>query len=166
MTDATTEVYYAQLVKEESTATVMPALKEVVKKKGIFCSLYGDRASHLVYTPKAGGPPDRSHRTQIARALEQLGIELIVANSPQARGRCERLYGTWQGRLPQELRLNDLTTLEEANRFFTIIGSRFTINDLPCRPSSQERLSSLLTGRIWKRSSLGTSSGWWITTTP
>lgn len=115
--DATSEVYYAQLVKEESTATVMAALKEVVKNKGIFCSLYGDRASHLVYTPKAGGPPDRNHRTQIERALEQLGIELIAANSPQARGRCERLFGTWQGRLPQELRLNDLSTLEEANQF-------------------------------------------------
>ena len=60
-----------------------------------FCALYADRASHLVYTPKAGGPPQPGHRTQIGRALEQLGIELIPANSPQARGRCERLFGTW-----------------------------------------------------------------------
>ena len=70
-----------------------------------------------MYTPKAGGPPEPNHRTQIGRALEQLGIELIPANSPQARGRCERLFGTWQGRLPQELRLRGIQTLAEANRF-------------------------------------------------
>jgi transposase len=115
--DATSEVYYAQLVAEESTATVMTALKEVVETHGVFCALYADRASHLVYTPKAGGPPQKNHRTQIGRALEQLGIELIPANSPQARGRCERLFGTWQGRLPQELRLRGITDVDEANHF-------------------------------------------------
>lgn len=115
--DATSEVYYAQLVRQESTATVMAALKAVVESKGVFCALYADRASHLVYTPQAGGPPEKNHRTQIGRALEQLGVELIPANSPQARGRCERLFGTWQGRLPQELRLRGITTLAEANRF-------------------------------------------------
>lgn len=115
--DATSQVYYAQLVREESTATVMAALKEVVESRGVFCALYADRASHLVYTPKAGGPPDKNTRTQIGRALEQLGIELIAAHSPQARGRCERLFGTWQGRLPQELRLRGIETIAEANRF-------------------------------------------------
>jgi hypothetical protein len=49
--------------------------------------------------------------------LERLGIELIAANSPQARGRCERFLGTWQGRLPQELRLRGIQSLEEANHF-------------------------------------------------
>jgi hypothetical protein len=65
----------------------------------------------------AGGPADRHQKTQIGRALEQLGIELIAAHSPQARGRCERLFGTWQGRLVQELRLRDITTREAGNRF-------------------------------------------------
>lgn len=115
--DATSEVYYAQLVAEESTATVMAGLKEVVEEHGVFCALYADRASHVVYTPKAGGPPPPHHRTQIGRALEQLGIELIAAHSPQARGRCERLFGTWQGRLPQELRLRGIDSIAEANRF-------------------------------------------------
>jgi len=115
--DATNEVYYAQLVAEESTATVMAGLKEVVRQKGVFCSLYSDRGSHFFYTPKAGGPPDRQRKTQIARALEQLGIEPIPANSPQARGRCERFFGTWQGRLPQVLRLRKIGTMAEANRF-------------------------------------------------
>jgi hypothetical protein len=115
--DANSEVYYAQLVREESTSTVMAALKAVVEQQGVFCALYADRASHLVYTPQAGGPPQAHHRTQIGRALEQLGIELIPAYSPQARGRCERLFGNWQGRLPQELRLRGIRSLEEANRF-------------------------------------------------
>jgi transposase len=115
--DATSQVYYARLVAEESTATVMTALKHVVEQRGIFCSLYADRGSHLAYTPEAGGPPDRDRRTQLGRALEQLGVELILANSPQARGRCERLFGTWQGRLPQELRLRGIHTVEEANEF-------------------------------------------------
>lgn len=115
--DATNEVYYAQLVEQESTATVMAGLKEVIQQKGIFCSLYSDRGSHFFYTPKAGGPPDRRLKTQIARALEQLGIEPIPANSPQARGRCERFFGTWQGRLPQELRLRGIHAMGPANQF-------------------------------------------------
>ena len=71
----------------------------------------------MARTPKAGGLVDRQHPTQIARALGQLGIELILAWPPQARGRCERLFGTWQGRLPQELRLRNITTVEAANEF-------------------------------------------------
>ena len=115
--DATSQIYYAQLEEQESSPAVMQALKTVVEQQGIFCSLYVDRGSHFVYTPSAGGPPDRQQKTQIGRALEQLGIELIAAYSPQARGRCERLFGTWQGRLVQELRLHNVTTREAANRF-------------------------------------------------
>ena len=115
--DATSATYYGQLVEEESTRTVMAALKEVVEKKGRFCALYSDRASHFFETPKAGGPIDRGRLTQVGRALKELGIQMIPAYSPQARGRSERRFGTWQGRLPQELRLARIATLEEANRF-------------------------------------------------
>jgi len=101
--DATSEVYYARLVEQESTATVMAGLKAVIEQKGIFCSLYSDRGSHFFHTRTAGGAPDPGHKTQIRRALQQLGIEMIPANSPQARGRCERFFGTWQGRLPQTM---------------------------------------------------------------
>lgn len=117
MDDANSEIYYAQLVEEESTETVMAALREVVERFGIFCSLYSDRASHFWHTPVAGDVVDRQQLTQVGRALSELGIEMIPAYSPQARGRCERSYGTWQGRLPQELRLAGITTLDEANRF-------------------------------------------------
>jgi len=115
--DATSQIYYAQLVEEESTSTVMAALREVVEQQGIFCSLYSDRASHFHFTPKAGEKVDYRRPTQVGRALKEMGIDIIAAYSPQARGRSERSFGTWQGRLPQELRLHKITTVEEANRF-------------------------------------------------
>jgi transposase len=115
--DATSEIYYAQLVEEESTRTVMAALRAVIEQRGVFCALYSDRASHFFDTPKAGGPVDRRRLTQVGRALKELGVEMIPAYSPQARGRSERNFGTWQGRLPQELRLAGIRTVEEANRF-------------------------------------------------
>ena len=115
--DATSEIYYAQLVDQESTRTVMRAIRHVVETKGWFSSLYSDRASHFFRTPKAGEPVDTRQRTEVGRALKELGIEPIPAYSPQARGRSERNFGTWQGRLPQELRIRRITTADEANHF-------------------------------------------------
>jgi len=115
--DATSEIYYAQLVEDESTLTVMAGLKEVIETKGIFCALYSDRGSHFWWTPKAGGKIDPHRLTQVGRALRELGVQMIPAYSPQARGRSERNFSTWQGRLPQELRLRGIRTLEAANRF-------------------------------------------------
>jgi len=115
--DATSEVYYAQLVAEESTATVMAGLRTVIEQQGVFCALYSDRASHFFLTPKAGEAVNHDRLTQVGRALKELGIQLIPAYSPQARGRSERGFSTWQGRLPQELRTRGITLLEDANRF-------------------------------------------------
>jgi transposase len=115
--DATSEIYYAQLVEQESTRTVLAALREVVQEQGVFCVLYSDRASHFFETPKAGGKIDPQRVTQVGRAMRELGIRMIPAYSPQARGRSERSFGTWQGRLPQELRVRGITTPEGANRF-------------------------------------------------
>src|SRR6202051_3487429 len=115
--DASSEIYYAQLVEEESTVTVMAGLKEVIERKGVFCALYSDRGSHFWLTPKVGGKVDAHRLTQGGRALRELGIQMIPAYSPQARGRSERNFGTWQGRLPQELRLAGIRTLEAANAF-------------------------------------------------
>jgi hypothetical protein len=115
--DATSEIYYAQLTEEESTVTVMAGLKEVIESKGFFCALYSDRGSHFWLTPKAGGKIDPHRLTQVGRALRELGVQMIPAYSPQARGRSERNFGTWQGRLPQELRLRGIHSLEAANRF-------------------------------------------------
>ena len=115
--DATSEIYYAPLVEEESTQTVMTALPEVRERQGLFCALYSDRGSHFWLTPKAGEAVDQERVRQVGRALRQLGVRLIPAYSPQARGRSERNFGTWQGRLPQELRLRGITTAEAANGF-------------------------------------------------
>ena len=115
--DATSEIYYAQLVEEESTVTVLAALRAVIERRGLFCALYSDRGSHFWLTPKVGGKVDRNRLTQVGRALAELGIQMIPAYSPQARGHSERNFGTWQGRLPQELRLHGIATPEEANRF-------------------------------------------------
>jgi hypothetical protein len=86
-------------VEQESTRTVMTALCKVIEQKGPFCALSSDRASHFVLTPKTGEPVDHNRVTQVGRALRELGIQLIPAYSPQARGRSERGFGTWQGRL-------------------------------------------------------------------
>jgi hypothetical protein len=92
-------------------------VREVIEEQGIFCALYSDRASHFFVTPKAGGKVDENQVTQLGRALKELGIKMIPAYSPQARGRMERSYRTWQGRLPQELRVRGITTVEAANCF-------------------------------------------------
>ena len=115
--DASSEIYYAQLVEEESTVTVMAGLREVIERKGVFCALYSDRGSHFWLTPKVGGKVDPHRLTQVGRALREVGIRMIPAYSPQARGRSERSFGTWQGRLPQELRLHKIASLEAANVF-------------------------------------------------
>ena len=153
--DATSEIYYAQLVEEESTATVMAGLREVIERKGVFCALYSDRGSHFWLTPKVGGKVDYHRRTQVGRALHELGVQMIPAYSPQARGRSERNFSTWQGRLPQELRLRQLGTLEAANRFLreeyiAEFNRRFQVAPrqrgnafVPCRSRDLERIFSL-----------------------
>jgi transposase len=153
--DATSEIYYAQLVEEESTATVMAALKEVIERKGLFCALYSDRGSHFWLTPKVGGKVDYHRRTQVGRVLQELGVQMIPAYSPQARGRSERNFSTWQGRLPQELRLRGIRTLEAANRFLrerymAEFNRRFTVKPaqagtafLPCRRRDLDLVFSL-----------------------
>jgi transposase len=113
--DATSEIYSMFLVPEEGTASTLRALREVVGKKGLFCSLYTDRGSHYFHTPEAGGPVSKTHLTQVGQALRDLSIEHIAAYSPQARGRSERMFGALQGRLPKEFRLEGITSVEAAN---------------------------------------------------
>ena len=144
--DANTEIYYAQLVEEESTRTVMAGLREVIETQGLFCALYSDRGSHFFVTMKAGEKVDKERLTQVGRALKELGIQMIAAYSPQARGRSERNFGTWQGRLPQELRLAGITTLEGANaflreRYIGEFNTRFSV------PAAEKGTAFRRTGR-------------------
>jgi transposase len=115
--DATSELYSLILVAEEGTASSFLGLGETIAKKGLFRAFYTDRGSHYFYTPKAGGKVDKGHLTQVGRALQQLGITHIPSYSPEARGRMERVFGTLQNRLPQELRLEKITSVEAANRY-------------------------------------------------
>src|SRR5713226_7510124 len=161
--DANSEIYCAQLVEEEATVTVLAGLKEVIECKGVFCALYSDRGSHFWLTPKAGEAVDPHRLTQVGRALRELGISMIPAYSPQARGRSERNFGTWQGRLPQELRLARCTTLEQANRFlrehyiaefnrrFQVAAAARGSAFVPCRHRELRRVFSLQFQRTVKR---------------
>lgn len=115
--DATSAILSAFLAEEEGTASSFRGLREVVAAHGLFCSLYTDRGSHYFHTPKAGERVSKTALTQVGRALEQLGIEHIAAYSPQARGRSERVFRTLQDRLPKELRLAGIATIEAANRW-------------------------------------------------
>ncbi len=119
--DATSEIYYAQLVEEESTITVLRALREVIER------------------------------------------QVIPAYSPQARGRSERGFGTWQGRLPQELRLQGRVTLEQANQFLregyvAAFNQRFRVSALqpgkaflPCRRKDLDVVFSVQQQRVVNR---------------
>jgi transposase len=115
--DADSEHYSMFFVEEEGTHSSFRGVKETIEKHGLFCSFYTDRGSHYWLTPEADGPVDKTQFTQFRRGLHQLGINMIPAYSPEARGRCERQFRTHQGRLPNELAAMGITTKEEANRY-------------------------------------------------
>jgi len=117
MDDATSDIYSAFFVDEEGTMSTFQAVREVIQAHGLFGSLYADRGSHYWITKEAGQGVDKQARTQVKRALDQLGITLIPASCPEARGRSERMFGTLQGRLPPELRTAGITTMAAANRY-------------------------------------------------
>ncbi len=117
--DATKRLLYAQRWPAETTGAIFRALYAVLTGHGLPIALYTDRARWAFHTPTAGGPVDRTHLTQVGRALPRLGVEHIGAYSPQARGRSERVNRTVQGRLVNELALAGLTTLSAANRYLS-----------------------------------------------
>jgi len=132
MEDATSAIYSAFLVDQEGTASSLRGVRDVVAKHGLFCSLYTDRGSHYFFTPEGGGKVSKTVLTQFGRALKQLGIEHIAAYSPQARGRSERAFETLQDRLPKELKLAGIETVEAANRWLSDVyiaeyNARFAI---------------------------------------
>ncbi|MBI4478768.1 MAG: hypothetical protein HY651_01995, partial [Acidobacteria bacterium] len=110
-----------------------------------------------------GEAVDRQRVTQVGRALQELGIQMIPAYSPQARGRSERNFSTWQGRLPQELRLAGITTVEQANRFlrqhyiaefnrrFAVPAAQRGSAFLPCPRRDLERIFSIQQERVVNR---------------
>ena len=117
MDDATNEHYSMRFVEEEGTHSSLVGVKEVLEVNGLFCSFYSDRGSHYWHTPEAGGKVDKTNPTQFGRAMKRLGIDMIAAYSPEARGRSERAFGTHQGRLPNELALLGITDMTAANKY-------------------------------------------------
>lgn len=121
MDDATSEHYSMFFVEQEGTASSFRGVQEVIAARGLFSSFYSDRGSHYWHTPQADGKVDRGHLTQFGRAMKHLGIDMIAAYSPEARGRSERAFGTHQGRLPQELALAGITTMAHANQYLAAV---------------------------------------------
>jgi transposase len=119
--DATSAILSAFLVEEEGTASSFVGLKETIAAHGLFSALYTDRGSHYFHTPKAGEPVDKTHLTQVGRALVQLGIKHIPSYTPEGRGRMERLFGTLQSRLPPLMRLEGIASIEAANRWLATV---------------------------------------------
>ena len=115
--DATGEIYSAFLVEQEGTMSSLRGLAETIGRHGLFGAFYTDRGGHYFITPKGNSKVDKTQLTQVGRALSQLGITHIPSYSPQGRGRMERVFGTLQKRLPQELRLARIKTVAAANRF-------------------------------------------------
>ena len=117
MDDATGAIYSAFLVEEEGTMSSFLGLAETIAAQGLFGSLYTDRGGHYFFTRKGESKVDKKELTQVGRALSQLGITHIPSYSPQGRGRMERVFGTLQKRLPQELRLAKIRTIAGGNRY-------------------------------------------------
>lgn len=139
MDDADGRCLYAEFVPEEGTQSTFKALEHVLHEKGRFCELYHDCGSHFGRVSVAGQGPDEEQNGQVSRALRTLGIKQIFARSPQARGRSERAFGTTQGRLPQELRLEGIKDYQEGNRYLQKVfvpdfNRRFGVQ--PAQPES------------------------------
>jgi transposase len=117
MDDATNEHYSMFFVNEEGTDSSFQGIRDVILQRGLFSSLYTDRGSHYWFTPEAGGKVSKTQLTQFGQAMKQLSIEMIPAYSPEARGRSERAFRTHQDRLPKELAIHGITTMEAANRY-------------------------------------------------
>ena len=121
MDDATNEHLSMFFVEQEGTLSSFRAMREIILEKGLCCTFYTDRGSHYWYTPKAGGKVDKNNPTQFGRAMHQLGIEMIAAYSPEARGRSERAFHTHQDRLVNELKFHGITTMEAANQYLDTV---------------------------------------------
>lgn len=137
MDDATNEHYSLFFVEQEGTWSSFRGIKAVIAKRGLFSSLYTDRGSHYWHTAEAGGKVDRVNLTEFGRAMKRLGIHMIPAYSPEARGRCERMFRTHQERLPKELALAGIRDMDAANRYIREFYLR-TFNAEFMQPAMEE----------------------------
>ena len=127
--DATGAVVHALFRPAEDARGYFLLMEQVLRRSGVPLALYSDR--HAVFRATAQQRAGREGSTQFARALAELGVRLIFARSPQAKGRVERMAGTFQDRLVTELRLTSATTIAEAQavleRFLPRFNARFAV---------------------------------------
>jgi transposase len=135
--DATSEHYSLFFVDQEGTASSFRGVQDVIESRGLFSAFYSDRGSHYWHTPEAGGKVDKHQLTQFGRALKQLGIDMIAAYSPEARGRSERMFRTHQARLPKELARAGITTMGEANRYLEAVYRPAFNAEFACEPTER-----------------------------
>lgn len=120
--DASNEIPAARLFPKDTLYANMHVLRRTLETKGIFYALYTDKASHFKTTRHGGlhyNVAQDHEETQIERALQELGINLIPANSPQAKGRIEVTFRLFQDRFIKEMRLAGIQTYDQANQFLT-----------------------------------------------
>lgn len=117
MDDATNEHYSMFFTEQEGTASSFRGVGDVIVAYGLFSSFYSDRGSHYWLTDEAGGKVNKANPTQFGIAMSRLGIVMIPAYSPEARGRSERMFSTHQDRLVKELALEGITEMDAANRY-------------------------------------------------
>ena len=136
--DATRTVPFALFRQREDAQGYMLPLETIIRSKGVPLDIYSDRHGIFQRSPREAWSLEGEQRsTQFGRALEQLGIQSIFALSPQAKGRIERLRGTFQDRLVSEWRLAGATSLEQANQmvehFLEHFNAQFAV------PTAQKR---------------------------
>ena len=152
MIDDASNRVHARFYPAETTEAYMDLLGRYIRKYGRPLAWYSDRDS--VFRAESVRDRQRSVPTQFSRALGELGVELILANSPQAKGRVERLFGTLQDRWVKELRLAKVTTLQQANdlldgRLLAEFNARFAVtpasgNDAHRPPGKGRDLAAIL----------------------
>ena len=119
MDDATSEIYSAFFVEEEGTLSSFQGVRDTLLKKGLFSSFYSDRGSHYWVTSEAGNKVDKHRLTQFGPCHEPIGYSDDSGLLSRGRGRSERFFRTLQDRLPKELALANITTMEAANRLLS-----------------------------------------------
>jgi transposase len=126
--DATNEVVYLRFHLQETQEGYIRMIRQITVTFGLPTSVYHDKHT-ILRSPKAATLEDelagREPMSQVQRLLSELGIESIAASTPQAKGRIERLWGTLQDRLPREMRLAGITTMEQANAFLELFLKTF-----------------------------------------
>ena len=147
--DATGCVVNALFCELENTRSYLLLMQGLIRSYGIPLALYSDRHGVFKHTPPS---ETASAPTQFSRAMGEIGVQLIFARSPQAKGRVERAAGTLQDRLVTELRLAGSTTIDDATACSTT-SFPGSMNVLVCRRNTQTpRIGSLTRGRAWTQS--------------